>query len=254
MVSAPLPVPYWLIQPRPLPCTGQPSGSGPTSSGLPAPCVLPKVWPPAMSATVSSSVMPMRLKVTRMSWAEATRVGLALRALGVDVDQAHGDGGEVALLEVERGRRRRSARRRARCPPGPQKTSWGCQVSSRPKAKPNVFRPMSSWATLPASTSRSAQESVAAVLLLDRQQQAAGLVQVGVVRPAVERGEALRALAAATAAVGDAVGAGRVPRHADEQRAVVAPVGRPPVLRGAHDLGDVALELPRRRASRTAAW
>jgi hypothetical protein len=65
----------------------------------------------------------------------------------------------------------------------------------------------------------------AAVLLLDRQQQAAGLVEVAVVRPAVERGEALGARAAAAAAVELAVGAGGVPRHADEQRAVVAVVG-----------------------------
>ena len=70
-----------------------------------------------------------------------------------------------------------------------------------------------------------------AVLLLDRPEQAAGLVEVRVVGPAVERGEALRAGAGAAAAVVDAVGAGAVPRHADEERAVVAVVGRPPVLR-----------------------
>ena len=75
IVSAPLPVPYWLIQPRPLPCTGQPSGSGPSSEGSPAPCALPKVCPPPINATVSSSVIPIRLKVTRMSWAEATGSG-----------------------------------------------------------------------------------------------------------------------------------------------------------------------------------
>src|ERR1700689_2404313 len=44
---------------------------------------------------------------------------------------------------------------------------------------------------------------LAAVLLLDRPQQAPRLVEAGVVRPAVERGEALCALAATTAAVGD---------------------------------------------------
>ncbi len=68
------------------------------------------------------------------------------------------------------------------------------------------------------------------------------------------------------AAVGDAVGAGRVPRHADEERAVVAVVGRPPVLRRRHHLLDVGaqrveVELrelasrsrSRRRADRAAA-
>ena len=37
-------------------------------------------------------------------------------------------------------------------------------------------------------------------------------------------------MAATPAAVVDAIGAGRVPRHADEERAVVAEVGGPPVL------------------------
>ena len=55
-----------------------------------------------------------------------------------------------------------------------------------------------------------------AVLLLDRPEQATRLVQVDVVRPAVERREALLAAPAAAAAVADAVGAGAVPRHADE--------------------------------------
>ena len=69
VVSVPLPVPWALIQPRPMPWTGQPSGSGPTRSGSPAPWALPKVWPPAMSATVSSSFMAMRRNVSRMSMA-----------------------------------------------------------------------------------------------------------------------------------------------------------------------------------------
>ena len=94
MVSRPLPEPYWLFQPMPWCSTGQPSGSGPTRSGSPAPWVLPKVWPPAMSATVSSSFIAIRAKVSRMSRADLERVGLAVGALRVDVDQAHLDGAE----------------------------------------------------------------------------------------------------------------------------------------------------------------
>ena len=81
-----------------------------------------------------------------------------------------------------------------------------------------------------------------AVLLLDRPQQAARLVDVDVVGPAVERGEALLAPAAAAAAVGDAVGPGGVPGHADELRPVVAEVRRPPVLRVGHQLDQVLLQ------------
>ena len=81
-----------------------------------------------------------------------------------------------------------------------------------------------------------------AVLLLDRPEQAARLVDVDVVGPAVERGEALLAAAAAAAAVGDAVGPGGVPGHADELRPVVAEVRRPPVLRVGHQLDQVLLQ------------
>ena len=42
----------------------------------PAPWVLPKVWPPAIRATVSSSFIAMRPKVSRMSRAAATGSGL----------------------------------------------------------------------------------------------------------------------------------------------------------------------------------
>ncbi len=81
-----------------------------------------------------------------------------------------------------------------------------------------------------------------AVLLLDRPQQPPCLVEVAVVGPAVQRCEALVAAAGAAAAVGRAVGAGAVPGHADEQAAVVAPVGRPPVLAVGHQRRQVALQ------------
>ena len=81
-----------------------------------------------------------------------------------------------------------------------------------------------------------------AVFLLDRPEQAAGLVEVAVVGPAVDRREALVARVAAAASVGHAVGARGVPRHADEQAAVVAPVRRPPVLRIRHQRAEVRLQ------------
>ena len=54
-----------------------------------------------------------------------------------------------------------------------------------------------------------------AVLLLDRPQQATGLVEVAVVGPAVQRREALLAAIGAAAAVAGAVGPGTVPGHAE---------------------------------------
>ena len=48
--------------------------------------------------------------------------------------------------------------------------------------------------------------------------------------------------AAAAAAVGNAIGARRVPGHADHQAAVMAPVSRPPFLTVGHESGKVSLE------------
>ena len=78
--------------------------------------------------------------------------------------------------------------------------------------------------------------------LLDRPEQAARLVQVDVVGPAVDRRKTLVAGAAAAASVTGAVGAGAVPGHADEQTAVMAPVGRPPVLRVGHQRAQILLQ------------
>ena len=69
-----------------------------------------------------------------------------------------------------------------------------------------------------------------AVLLLDRPEQPARLVDVGVVGPAAERRKTDLARTGAAAAVVNAVGPRTVPRHPDEEAAVVAEVGRPPVL------------------------
>ncbi len=83
MVSTPLPEPNELFQPRACCSRGAPSGSALTwTSGSPAPWALPKVWPPAMRATVSSSFMAMRPKVSRMSRAEAIGSGVPLGPSG----------------------------------------------------------------------------------------------------------------------------------------------------------------------------
>ena len=82
------------------------------------------------------------------------------------------------------------------------------------------------------------------VLLLHRPQQPPRLVEIGVVGPAIQRIEALLPAIAAAAPVQHPVGAGAVPRHPDEERTVVAVVGRPPLLRSAEHLLDVLLHGP----------
>src|SRR5262249_14963877 len=71
---------------------------------------------------------------------------------------------------------------------------------------------------------------LASVLLLDRPEQPARLVQARVIGPAVQRRKPLRALAATAAAIGDAVGARSMPAHPDEERPVMAVVSWPPWL------------------------
>ena len=70
-----------------------------------------------------------------------------------------------------------------------------------------------------------------AILLLDRPQHAAGLVEVAVVGPGIQRLEADLPAVRTPAPVARAIGAGRVPGQADEQPGIIAVVRRPPILR-----------------------
>ncbi len=72
--------------------------------------------------------------------------------------------------------------------------------------------------------------NLAAIFLLDGPQKPARLVEVHIVRPRIERRETLLTGAGAAATVSDAVSAGAMPGHADEQAAIVAEIGWPPFL------------------------
>ena len=76
VVSRPTPEPWAFFHPNPICSIAPPSGSAPTSSGSPAPCALPNVWPPATKATVSSSFIAIRPKVSRISCALNSGSGL----------------------------------------------------------------------------------------------------------------------------------------------------------------------------------
>ena len=164
------------------------------------------------------------------------RVGVAVRALGVDVDQAH-------LHRAERVGEFTVAAVALVLEPHPLGTpvhvvlgrpDVGATAAEAERLEPHrLERPVA------REDQQVGPRDLLAVLLLDRPEQAAGLVEADVVGPTVQRGEALGTGAAAAASVGDAVGARRMPRHADEEPAVVAVVGRPPVLRVGHQRVDV---------------
>ena len=176
------------------------------------------------------------------------RVRVAARALRVHVYQTHLDRAE-RLLEVAWERLAVEAA-------GVALVSQAVRVGFRPPIDillrlPDVFAAEGRAERLEAhrlhravagEDHQIAPGQLLAVLGLDRPEQPAGLVEVAVVRPAVERREALVAGVGAAAAIEGAVGAGGMPSHADEERAVVAVVGGPPVLGVGHDLEDVLLE------------
>ena len=84
---------------------------------------------------------------------------------------------------------------------------------------------------------------LAAILLLHRPQQAASLIQVGVIRPAVDGSKALVASRSTATAISSTVSTSRVPSHADHKRTIVTVVCRPPVLGVSHYRCQIFLDL-----------
>ncbi len=166
------------------------------------------------------------------------RVRVAVRALRVDVDEAHLHRservGQLAVAAVALVAQPRVL--------GTPEDLVGLPGVGAPEAEAERLEPHRLEGDVAGEDEEVGPRELAAVLLLDRPEQPARLVEAGVVGPAVERREALRPGAATAATVGDAVRAGGMPGHADEQRPVMAVVGRPPVLRRRHHLDDVLLQ------------
>ena len=80
------------------------------------------------------------------------------------------------------------------------------------------------------------------VFLLDRPEQATGLVQITIIRPAIERRKAQIPCAAAPATINGAIRPRRVPGHAHHQARICAPVGGPPVLAVMHQRMQIGFE------------
>ncbi len=163
------------------------------------------------------------------------RVGIAVRSFRVDIDQAH-------LHRAERFGELAFAGVALVAKPG----AFGAPVEffrlpdvDAAAGEAERFEAHQFQRDVAGENHQIGPRDLAAVLLLDRPQQTARLVEVGVVRPAVQRGKALLSGARAATAVRGAVGARAVPGHADHQPAIVTEVGRPPFLRGRHQRGQV---------------
>src|SRR5215472_2424070 len=105
-------------------------------------------------------------------------------------------------------------------------SSSGSQTSARPPPKPKVLKPIDSSATLPARIIRSAQEILRPYFRLIGHSKRRALSRLALSGQLLS-GAKRCCPAPAPPAVGNAIGAGAVPRHADHQPAVMAEVGRP---------------------------
>ncbi len=138
------------------------------------------------------------------------RVGIAVRAFGVHVDEAHLHGreriGEVAIAAVTLSRQPLALGAPI------DVLAWlpGIDAAAGEAEGPEAHRFQGDVA---GQDQKVGPGDLAAVFLLDRPEQAPRLVEVDVVRPGVQRGEALLARPRAAAAVLYPVGAGAVPGH-----------------------------------------
>ena len=166
------------------------------------------------------------------------RIRIAVRALGIHVDQAHLHGRQRVLQHPV------AAVALVGQPLllGPPVDQVRLPVVLAPTGEAEGLEAHGLQRDIAGQDHQIGPGDLLTVLLLDRPEQSPRLVEVGVVRPAVERLESLLTAAGAAAPVSHTVGAGAVPGHPDEERSVVAVVGRPPVLRRRQDLLDVLLD------------
>ena len=175
----------------------------------------------------------------------AQRIGLAVGAFGIDVDEAHLHGGErivefaIATIAfvgepVAFG--------------SPEDIFLRLPDVFAAAGKTKSFEAHGFECDVAGENHEIGPGKFAAVFLFDGPEEAARFVEVGVVGPAVEGSETLRAVAGAPASIGDAIGASAVPSHANEERTVVAEVGGPPALRVGHqrmEIFDDGVEIER---------
>ena len=170
--------------------------------------------------------------------ARSNRVRVGVRALRVHINETHLDGAEwlhqLAVAAIALVLKPDVL--------GTPVDLFGCPHVLAATSKPECLEAHRLHGDVACEDQEVGPADLAAVLLLNRLEELAGLVKVAVVGPAVERGEALLAGAATAATIVGAVGARSVPGHADEERAVVAIVRRPPVLAVGHQRGEIGFQ------------
>ncbi len=169
------------------------------------------------------------------------RIRLAVDAFGIDVDQAHLDRGE-RVLERFTVLALIAARREPLLLGTPVRVLLGMPDVLAAECEAEGLQTHGLVGDRARQDDEIGPADPVPVLLLDRPEQPARLVETDVVRPGTDGGETLIARAATAAAVGDAIGSCGVPGHADHEAAIVSPVGRPPRLAVRHQRVQVLLQ------------
>src|ERR1022692_2750847 len=155
------------------------------------------------------------------------RIRLSIRPFRIHIDQTHLHGSErilkITVAAVALVRQPLALR-------APENVLFGLPHVLAPAAKTERLKAHRIEGDVACENYEVGPGDFPPILLLDRPQQPARLVEVHVVRPAIEGREALLTGSSATAAVADAVRTRTVPRHTNEQWPIVAEVGRPPIL------------------------
>ena len=162
------------------------------------------------------------------------RVGVAIRAFGIHINEAHLHGGkrvfQFAVASVALVLKPFSLG-------APVNVLFGFPDVGASAGKAEGFKTHRIQGHIASEDHQVGPRNFASVFLFDRPEQAACFVEIAIVWPAVERREALAAISSASASITSAVGAGAMPGHANEKRAVVAEIRRPPILRVGHEIG-----------------
>ena len=171
--------------------------------------------------------------------ARGDRVRLAIRAFGVDVNQAHLHGGQRVFQNAV-------ARIALIVQPGffraPIDILFRFPDIHAPTAKAEGLQAHGFDGAIAGQDEQIGPGNLVAVFLLHRPQQAARLVQIAVIGPGIFRREAMRARGGATTAIGGAISAGSMPGHTHKERPVMAVIRRPPGLRHRHQRENVILQ------------
>ena len=171
-------------------------------------------------------------------------IGLGVHALRINIDEAHLHGGQRVLHRRRRVDVRVAlvARRQPNFLGAPVDILLGMPDIGAAEPESESLQAHRFIGDIAGQDDQVGPAELVAVLLLDRPEQTARLVQAHIVWPGVQRRETLVARAAAAATIGDAIRSGSVPGHADHQPAVMTPVRRPPWLAVGHQRVQVLLQ------------